>query len=67
MKWYSPCCSNRKLGSVSVYSLAVEDTRISPPLAWAAIRAASTTLRPIICSGLPITNPECSPTRIDSD
>ena len=60
MKWYSPCSSKRKLGSVCVYSFAVEETRISPPLACAAIRDASTTLRPISCSGLPITKPECS-------
>ncbi len=47
--------SNWKLGSLSVYCLSVEETRISPPSAWAAIRAARTTLRPRSSSDSAIT------------
>lgn len=50
-------------GSPSVYCFSVEDTRISPRAARAAIRAARTTLRPRSSSELLITKPECRPTR----
>ena len=57
LKWCSPCAMNWKLGSLSVYCLALAETRISPPPARLAIRAASRTLRPYMSSPPVITAP----------